>query len=106
MWVIYIIGPEGGPYKIGMSGDVRQRLEAIQATSPVKVFLHSAREVDSRFDAIGFERQVHEALKEHRMHNEWFNCVLDTAKQAVRAKLVPRRKPAFMEMAKPKYMIG
>lgn len=113
MVFIYIIGPEGGPYKIGISGNVNERIEAIQATSPVKVFLFSARRLDSRFDAVGFERQVHSSLKEHRLHNEWFNCGLETAKNAIRAKVQPRRPPQsmpkimieLMEMTKPQYMI-
>lgn len=99
MCFVYIIGPEDGPYKIGLSGNVYERIEEIQATSPVKLFLLGARKLDSRFDAVGFERQVHSALKEHRMHNEWFNCELAAAKLAIRAKLAPRRISAFMEMA-------
>lgn len=72
--VYFIQGIDGGPIKIGESGDVMARLRDLQACSPV--VLHAigvidiaARYVESRRKT---EQAWHSAFSRSRLHGEWF----------------------------------
>ena len=65
--VVYFIGSEAGPIKIGFTVGLKDRLAALRASSPVKLKLlatchgHATREA-----------AYHEQFAEHRLHGEWF----------------------------------
>lgn len=70
---IYVIGPDDGPYKVGMSRDLRKRLRSIELQNPMPMALHRIWPID---EPSALERQLHEALAAHRSHGEWFICAL------------------------------
>ncbi|WP_030674870.1 GIY-YIG nuclease family protein [Streptomyces cellulosae] len=67
---VYLIGPEhgAGPWKVGMSTDVRKRLATLQTGSPEPLRVYWAtpggRDLESR---------LHRVLAPWRKHGEWFD---------------------------------
>ena len=65
---LYVIqAVNGGPVKIGMSRNPDNRVEELQPGSPfplqvIRVYPHQGR----------YERSVHKALSQWRLHGEWF----------------------------------
>jgi hypothetical protein len=71
---IYAIGPkDGGNIKFGQATNVNSRLSSIQTGSPVRLKLHGT--VYLPFDT---EFAIHEHLKDHRSHGEWFYPTMET----------------------------
>lgn len=64
---VYFIGTADGPVKIGLTRDVRQRLESLQTGSPVKLEILAYCEGDR-----WLERQYHTFFATQRLHGEWF----------------------------------
>lgn len=63
----------GGPVKIGMSSSPQSRIPALQPGNPAP--LHVIRIYAGKGRS---ERAVHEALKEQRIHGEWFEeCAVE-----------------------------
>lgn len=74
MKYVYAIGPSDGPYKIGISSNVRARLAALQTGYPVPIKIHlSATSVDARTD----ESKLHQALAASRINGEWFSVAIN-----------------------------
>lgn len=74
--IIYFIGPEGGPVKIGFTASLRVRLGGLQVGSPVPLkILATLRDQPS-----SVERDYHERFSHLRLHGEWF--ILDHELQA------------------------
>lgn len=72
---VYVIGPEQGPYKVGVtSGKVEKRIKAIQTgcPHPIRIF----HVIDSP-KAASIEGAAHLALSDFRTSGEWFNAPLD-----------------------------
>ena len=63
----YFIGGEVGPIKIGYSIDVKSRLRALQASSPVTLSVLAIRSGGETR-----ERAYHDQFSEWRLHGEWF----------------------------------
>ena len=65
--IYFIQAGEGGRIKIGCSHNVARRLEGIRCSSPfpIRLILETDGDVD-------FERTLHRAVEQHRVHMEWF----------------------------------
>lgn len=79
---VYVIGPAGGPYKIGFSTQPFKRLKDLSRSSPARLFPYVISQSPA---GVGewVERKIHEALDAHRVHGEWFDCCLETIKATV-----------------------
>lgn len=75
---IYIIGPEGGPYKIGYAADPKSRLSNLQVGQAVEIKLHYSEETDTEKAKV-IEKIIHKTLAHKRVRGEWFNIPLDEA---------------------------
>lgn len=65
---VYAIAPRGGGcIKFGRALNVKSRFSGIQTGSPVKLVL-----LGSVFVPWEVEPEIHDYLKEHRSHGEWF----------------------------------
>jgi Meiotically up-regulated gene 113 len=62
-------GGADGPVKIGYSGDVEKRLEALKTGNHLELTLRLKHEHDRAFD---LERALHAELAVHRLEGEWF----------------------------------
>lgn len=71
----------GGPVKIGVAGNVRQRKATMQTSIPEPLIVVIALESS---DAYLAEKIAHKALAEYRaMNGEWFNVRREVAVQAI-----------------------
>jgi predicted GIY-YIG superfamily endonuclease len=78
MSCIYVIGPENGPYKIGITKDINRRIKSIQTGNPFKLFVHHEEPIPE--EQLKFiETQIHKNLSHKRSKGEWFNITLDEA---------------------------
>ena len=75
---IYVIGPETGPQKIGISGDVNARLRNLQTGHPSKLFIHHIEEVKPKNVRL-LEKKIHRELNHKKLKGEWFDL---SAKEA------------------------
>ena len=82
---VYVIGPYGGPYKIGIASDVNKRLAALQTASPVMLQLIVKKDFADRGAARAGEKAFHDALGDHRMTGEWFSADIDKIKDLIAA---------------------
>lgn len=64
---VYFIGTEDGPVKIGLTTNVRQRLESLQTASPIKLELLAYCDGDR-----WLEQRYHDFFAPHRLQGEWF----------------------------------
>lgn len=66
--VVYFVGPQDGPVKIGYASDLRARFNDLKYMSPspihVWAFVHGA---------MALEKQYHARFKSCRLHGEWFD---------------------------------
>lgn len=65
--VVYFIGSEGGPIKIGCALNVNNRLAALQCASPVRLAILATTPGRTKV-----ERAYHARFAAHRLHGEWF----------------------------------
>jgi Meiotically up-regulated gene 113 len=79
---IYVIGPATGPQKIGISGDVDQRLQTLQTGFPGELFIHHKEEVEPKKVRL-LEKKIHSELNYKRVKGEWFNFTPEEAKDFV-----------------------
>lgn len=59
--------------KIGITRNLEQRLEGLNASSPVTIRLHASWSVPD-YAARWVESAAHEILRHKHHHNEWFKC--------------------------------
>lgn len=78
--VLYVIGGEAPPYKIGISSNVSKRLTAINTSCPFEVSLRFEGEATT--DAAAIEAEVHRHLHRFRRSGEWFDCTEDDIMKA------------------------
>lgn len=72
---VYVIGPEEGPYKVGVtSGKIEKRIRSIQTGCPHPIRIFQVIETQ---DAARIEGAAHFALSSFRTSGEWFNAPLD-----------------------------
>jgi hypothetical protein len=80
---IYVIGPEGGPFKIGYSACPHSRLSSLQTGSTQKLILHYSEETDTEIARV-IEQLIHRQIGHKRIRGEWFDVGLDEAIGEVR----------------------
>lgn len=80
---IYVIGPEGGPYKIGYAADPRSRLSNLQVgqATELKLFYEEQTETSK---AKVIEKLIHRTMGYKRIRGEWSDVTLDEAIGEVR----------------------
>ncbi|WP_376960079.1 GIY-YIG nuclease family protein [Azospirillum sp. A26] len=89
---VYVIGPESGPLKIGISSDINKRLAALQTGSADKLSVHYSTDIpDGKARAV--EAAAHAMLRERRKSGEWFDITLDEAQDAIREAMEELDKP-------------
>lgn len=77
---VYVIGPAGGPYKVGVATDPEHRLATLQTGFPSKLMLHQAH---PHQHAMHVEQVTHETLSDKRLAGEWFSATLDEIAEAI-----------------------
>lgn len=65
--VVYVVGPESGPVKIGWASHFAPRLLALRAGSPVPLAIWLTIRGDW-----ALERELHDRFVRYRLHGEWF----------------------------------
>ena len=88
-----------GVYKVGITGDISKRIEALQTSNPAKLqerFLSSINSDGVR--ALELESSVHKMLADKRLSGEWFECGLAEIFAAIDASFVK----LYYEQRKPK----
>ena len=83
---IYIIG-SSDKQKIGISGDIPQRLQTLQTGNPEKLTVHHYVEVpDHR--ALVMEQKIHKELSHYRIRGEWFKMSPEMAKSQLNYAII------------------
>ena len=80
--MLYVIGADTGPLKVGRSKRPRMRLQSIATGSDRRLRLLYEAEIADDLDAEA-EALAHMALREHWTSGEWFNVTLDVARCAI-----------------------
>lgn len=70
---LYVMSVSPDIHKIGISRTPEKRLQAIQAGNHERVFIGSLYLLNSLWDALRTERNIHKTLVRQRIHSEWFN---------------------------------
>jgi hypothetical protein len=80
---LYVV--RAGPYcKVGVTGDLKQRLQTYSTHCPLETSCVAVFEVKAQF-ALPLEREVHRILGDHRVRGEWFAVEVAAAIEAVEA---------------------
>lgn len=58
-------------FKVGISRDVNERLASLQTATPFALTLVDYAEQENSLEV---ERDIHRALREYQVRNEWFQC--------------------------------
>jgi hypothetical protein len=67
---LYLIQQKGSNYfKVGISGNVKRRLENLQSGNPHKLYIVRYWKISNRI----IETLVHNVLAEYHVHLEWFD---------------------------------
>ena len=78
MAYVYVIGSTEKPYKIGITGNLEQRLKNLQTGHPYELKIHYIEEIpESQVKLI--EQKIHKTIKHKQTHGEWFDISLDDA---------------------------
>ena len=80
MQKLYVIGPDTGPFKVGISSSPQKRLAALQTGNPTRLSVHF--EMDSE-DAARLEAKFHSAFEHARLSGEWFTLPLEAIREAL-----------------------
>jgi hypothetical protein len=80
---IYVIGPEGGPYKIGYAQDPKARLSNLQVGQAVELKLHYEEATETATAKV-IEKLIHKQIAHKRVRGEWFDVSLEEAIGEVR----------------------
>lgn len=72
-----------GLFKVGVSGDPRKRLKGLAASSGAKIECVALYRIARGEKTRLLERGVHEALKEHWSHGEWFRVDLSDLQKVI-----------------------
>lgn len=60
--------------KIGIAGNVSERLKSLSACSPLPLMIMTSRQFKNRESAMRFESIFHKAWHSSRIHGEWFKA--------------------------------
>jgi hypothetical protein len=83
--VIYIIGPNKGPLKVGSATDVRSRLASIQTGHPHKLMLYGSWAHENAYQV---EAEAHRLLSSSRLVGEWFSAPKEDAALAIKQAIL------------------
>lgn len=78
-YYIYVIGPKEPPVKIGITGDLTQRLRNLQTGHSRELFVHHSEAIDNDKTAKLFEGIIHKNLKHRQTYGEWFDISIEDA---------------------------
>lgn len=81
-YCVYVLGPEDGPQKVGVSNDLRRRLVSIQNGNHLDLCIAAAFPVQ-RSEARMVEKFAHRLLWEFKIRGEWFDVTPEQAAAAV-----------------------
>lgn len=85
--VIYVIGSEHGPQKIGVSRCPRRRLQQMQGLNPQPLRIaHLSEPLDLNAESV--EAYVHWLLRDRQVSGEWFNIAAAEAKCAIASAIL------------------
>jgi hypothetical protein len=70
---VYFLQDQQAATKIGISGDLRERLATLQTGHPEALYLVKAIPCRTAADARVVERDLHIYFERHRMNGEWFD---------------------------------
>jgi len=70
--VVYVIGPDAGPQKIGVALKPHVRMKELQTGNPAQLRVHHAVDV-GEFAARDVEGRAHWLLRDQQLVGEWFN---------------------------------
>lgn len=103
MTYLYVMGPDNGPYKVGIADDVYRRQTSVQTGSPVDIIIHSLAKAVDRYSAENIEQLIHAELRPYLARGEWFNANINIINNAFnnaglifgepRRMRIPRRAP-------------
>lgn len=79
---IYIIGSQRGPFKIGITTSLQDRLSGIQTGSHAKVAVIWSLPVEGHYASCA-EKLTHKALSNYRLSGEWFDVPSVKAQAAI-----------------------
>lgn len=88
---VYVIGPEAGHLKIGLTKNVPTRLVDLQVGSPIPLILHLSVRIPSHL-AAQVEDHTHWLLYEYRVSGEWFEVNAALAIKAVKDAVTSVKK--------------
>lgn len=78
-YYIYVIGPKEPPIKIGITGDLNQRLRNLQTGHGKELFIHHYETIADSKTAKLFESIIHKNLKHLQTYGEWFDISIEDA---------------------------
>lgn len=79
---IYVLGPAGGPYKVGHSVEPTTRLATLQIGRESRLIMHHCAHYEG-VRACHLEKFAHRLLAEHRINGEWFDVSISQAIDAI-----------------------
>jgi hypothetical protein len=85
---VYVIGPQDGLYKIGISRDPQLRLSEIKRVQGPMPSIHALYERNSDGEARSIERAAHHTLRPLRVWGEWFSVTPDQAMKAIEKAII------------------
>ena len=72
MYLYFIRMGRLGPIKIGVAGNVKQRLKTLQTGNPEELSIITSVKCDSDMKTLDLERRLHKIYQRHRIRGEWF----------------------------------
>ncbi|WP_461535179.1 GIY-YIG nuclease family protein [Spongorhabdus nitratireducens] len=71
-YFLYVIGPKGGPLKIGISNDAYKRRGELNIGNHQYLYIHHKVEFATKQEAEDAERNLHFFYQDHHLRGEWF----------------------------------
>ena len=71
-YCLYVIGPRGGPLKIGITQNVHSRRIELNIGNPAYLRIHHHEVFDTEKDASRFESELHFHYRDSHIRGEWF----------------------------------
>lgn len=69
---VYVIGPSGGPFKIGIADDVKSRRSILNVGNPEYLRIWHVHEAGTEADAKEVESELHHHYQGIHIRGEWF----------------------------------
>lgn len=69
---VYVIGPSGGPFKIGIADDVKSRRSILNVGNPAYLRIWHYHEASTETEAKEIETELHHHYQGSHIRGEWF----------------------------------